>query len=221
MDKIDFKKSDRHLYTGRIGRFDSLRVPAMTFLMIAGTGDPNTAPAYAQAVAALYGLSYGIKFARKKRFGRDHVVPPLEGLWWADDMRTFQTREKSAWKWTMCLRQPDDVTTELLSDIRAEIIAKNSKKKNPATDTETLSRTRLELFDEGDVVQVLHIGSYDAESPVLARMHQEVIPGLGLDMRGRHHEIYLSDPRRVSPEKLKTILRQPVQPKIGLVSPKD
>ena len=210
MDRLDFKKADRAFYTGKVGRFDRLTAPAWDFLMIDGAGDPNTAPAYARSVAALYALSYGLKFARKSALGRDHVVPPLEALWWADDMRTFQTRQKSAWKWTLCLRQPPDVTPDMLEDIRAQVIAKTTRKKDAATDPDTLTRVRFAQFEEGDVIQTLHVGSYDDETPVLAHLHDAVIPGLGLTMRGRHHEIYLSDPRRVAPEKLKTLLRQPV-----------
>ena len=215
MEKIDFKKIDKPLYSGKVGRFDRLYVPRQTFLMIDGAGDPNTDLRYARALAALYGLAYPIKFALKRSVMRDHVVPPLEGLWWADDMDSFVTRRKTDWKWTMCLRQPDEVTADLLEGIRAESIAKNAKKKDAPTDTETLQRVRLETFEEGDVVQTLHVGPYDDEGPVLAHLHDNVIPQMGLAMRGRHHEIYLSDVRRTAPEKLKTILRQPVAPSGG------
>jgi hypothetical protein len=211
MEKLDFKKADRAFYTGKAGRFDRLTLPSMRFLMIDGEGDPNNAPAYARAAAALYALSYGLKFHGKQTLGQDHAVGPLEGLWWADDMETFVTRDKAAWKWTMCIRQPTWVSGDVFEEIRSSVTAKQAKKKDAATDEATLARVRLEDFEEGDVVQVLHIGSYDDEAPVLAHMHGEVIPGMGLAMRGLHHEIYLSDPRRVAPEKLRTILRQPVE----------
>lgn len=213
MDRLDFKKTDRALYAGKVGRFDRLVVPRMRFLMIDGAGDPNTAPAYARAVAALYALSYAIKFHRKRALGRDHVVAPLEGLWWADDMSTFVSRDKAAWKWTMCLRQPGDVTQDMLDALRPGVIAKMAKKTDAATDAATLLTARLQEIEEGEVVQVLHVGSYDDEGPVLTRLHEGIIPELGLELHGLHHEIYLNDPRRVAPEKLKTILRQPVRPR--------
>lgn len=211
MEKLDFKKTDKAFYTGKVGRFDLLTIPKMRFLRIDGAGDPNVAPGYAASVAALYGLSYGIKFHCKAVLVRDHVVPPLEALWWADDMATFVTRDKAQWQWTLCLRQPDYVDQAMFDAVRAVVIAKNAKKKDAATDAAHLQAVRLEDFDEGLVMQVLHQGPYDDEGPVLAKMHGEAIPEQGLRMRGLHHEIYLGDPRRVAPEKLKTILRQPVE----------
>lgn len=209
MIKTDFKKRDKALYSGKVGRFDLIEVPEQGFLMIDGAGDPNTAPAYGRAVAALYGLSYGLKFHGKPR-GVDHVVPPLEGLWWADDMDSFVARDKGSWKWTMMIRQPDWVSDADLAQVLETVVTKTAKKKDAPTDEATLRNVRLERFCEGLVVQVLHVGPYDAEGPVLAQMHGRFIPESGLVMRGLHHEIYLGDPRKLSPDKLKTILRQPV-----------
>lgn len=209
MIKTDFKKQDKALYTGKVGRFDVIEVPKQLFLMIDGAGNPGTAPAYGRAVAALYGLSYGLKFQGKPQ-GVDHVVPPLEGLWWADDMDSFITREKDKWFWTMMIRQPDWVTATDLAQVLEGVVVKIVKKRDAATDEATLRKVRLEAFHEGQVVQVLHVGSYDQEGPVLADMHNRFIPENGFEMRGLHHEIYLGDPRKVAPEKLKTILRQPV-----------
>lgn len=209
MIKTDFKKQDKALYTGKVGRFDVIEVPEQSFLMIDGAGNPGTAPAYGRAVAALYGLSYGLKFHGKPQ-GVDHVVPPLEGLWWADDMDSFITREKDKWLWTMMIRQPDWVTAKDLAKVLENVVAKTAKKRDAATDEASLRKVRLEGFCEGQVVQVLHVGSYDQEGPVLADMHNRFIPENGFEMRGLHHEIYLDDPRKLAPEKLKTILRQPV-----------
>ncbi len=209
MLKTDFKKQDKALYSGKVGRFDVIDVPEMNFQMIDGIGDPNTAPAYGRAVAALYGLSYGVKFYGKPR-GVDHVVPPLEGLWWADDMGSFTSRDKDSWKWRMMIRQPDWVGVEDLAAVQESVIAKTAKKKDAPTDEETLRAVRLERFHEGLAVQVLHIGPYDAEGPVLEEMHKRFIPDNGFVARGLHHEVYLGDPRKVAPDKLKTILRQPV-----------
>jgi hypothetical protein len=209
MDKLNFKKQDKALYSGKVGRFDVLDVPAMPFLSIEGQGEPSGA-VYAQAVAALYSVSYNLKFFSKQQLGRDYGVAPLEGLWWADDMNTFITREKSAWKWRMMIRQPDWFTGLQVSDARAAVIEKQGKMKEPKAERESLEKLRFGAYDEGLSVQVLHVGSYDEEGPVLEQMHHSFIPENGYKMTGLHHEIYIGDPRRVAPEKLKTILRQPV-----------
>jgi len=203
MDKVDFKKELRHLYNPSAREFSVVDVPEMQFVMLDGHGDPNTEPAYQEAVAALYAVAYKLKFMSKKQMEKDYVVPPLEGLWWADDMDTFTVnRDKSAWDWTMMIMQPDWITPELFAQAVAEV---QKSKALPA-----LSKMRLERYAEGLSVQILHIGSYDAEAPTLERLHREFIPQNGYVEAGKHHEIYLSDPRKVAPEKLKTVLRQPV-----------
>lgn len=202
MDKIDFKKEWSHLYNPPSRDFLLVEVPEMQFLMLDGHGDPNTEPAYQEAVEALYGVAYKLKFMSKKQFEKDYVVPPLEGLWWADDMETFISRDKSAWDWTMMIMQPEWITPEMFAQAVAEV---QKSKALPA-----LSKMRLERYAEGLSVQILHIGSYDAEAPTLERLHREFIPQNGYVEAGKHHEIYLSDPRKVAPEKLKTVLRQPV-----------
>jgi len=207
--KIDFKRQDAKLYSGKEERFDLVKVPPFKFLMIDGEGGP-VGESYPLAIAALYGLSYGLKFFSKIELEKDYVVGPLEGLWWADDMKTFITREKSAWKWTMMIRQPDWLNGEHLDQVLEASIAKNGEKADAPTDEATLRAVRLETFDEGDCVQVLHVGSYDDEGPILAKLHNEHIPQNKMKMIGKHHEIYLNDPRKVTADKLKTILRQPV-----------
>ncbi|MFJ3956724.1 GyrI-like domain-containing protein [Arthrobacter sp. NPDC090010] len=202
-DKIDFKKS-LDSYQAVRGDFRVLEIPQMRYLMIDGHGDPNTSPAYAAALAALYPVAYKLKFASKKELGRDYVVPPLEGLWWAEDMDAFTTsRDKSRWEWTMMLMVPEWIDESTFADAFAQAGAK--------APPERLSEVRLETLSEGLSVQTLHLGSFDDEGPVLQRMHHEFIPGNGFQLSGKHHEIYLSDARKVSPEKLRTILRQPVQ----------
>jgi hypothetical protein len=203
MTKIDFKKELRHMYQPSAREFTVVDVPPMQFLMIDGHGDPNIAQEYRDAIKALYAVAYKIKFASKKALGRDYIVPPLEGLWWAEDMEAFTTaRDKSAWDWTMMIMQPEWITDE----ISAGAIGQVQKAKNlPA-----LPKLRLEAYHEGLSVQILHIGSYDDEGPVLHRMHHEFIPENSLRMNGKHHEIYLSDARKVAPERLRTVLRQPV-----------
>jgi hypothetical protein len=169
--------------------------------MIDGHGDPNT-PVYEAAVSALYPVAYGIKFRSKKELGRDYVVMPLEGLWWAADMSTFTSaRDKSQWDWTLMIMTPDWVPARMFEDA-----VEQARDKGVAR----ADHVRLEVLSEGRCVQALHVGPYDDEAELLRRIHEEFIPGRGLRMTGRHHEIYLSDPRRTDPAKLRTILRQPV-----------
>jgi len=202
MEKIDFKKTLKHLYAPK-KKFEIVDVPEMQFLMVDGHGDPNTAQEYADAVEALFGVAYKMKFISKKTLERDYTVPPLEGLWWAEDMDTFVSRDKSAWDWTMMIMTPDWITAEIF----AEAVDEVRKKKAPAS----LDKVRLEKYHEGLSVQIMHIGSYDDEAPTIAALHNEFLPANNLTENGKHHEIYLSDPRRVAPEKLKTVLRQPVK----------
>jgi len=201
-DKIDLKK-ELDCYAATRSEFRILEVPPANYLMIDGEGDPNT-PVFAEATESLYPLAYTIKFASKRELGRDYVVPPLEGLWWADDMAAFTARrDKSRWSWTLLIMQPEWIDAAFVEQARETV---RTKKAPPRLDD-----IRFETLDEGLCVQTLHVGSFDDEAPVLARMHHEFIPANGLRMTGRHHEIYLSDPRRTAPEKLRTILRQPVE----------
>lgn len=202
MDRYDVKKALRELYAPKAGEFTFVDVPTQTFLAVDGAGDPNTSESYAQAVSALYAASYAVKFASKAN-GRALVVGPLEGLWRADDMDAFTGRDKDAWQWTMLISQPPWVTASDAEDAVSKAGAK--KDHSPA-----LGSVRLTTLSEGRCVQTLHIGSYDDEAPVLHRLHHEFMPAHGLAFGGDHHEIYLGDPRRTAPERLKTVLRQPV-----------
>lgn len=203
MDVFDIKKERKDLYAPRAGAFTVVDVPELAFLMVDGHGNPNTAPAYRDAVEALYSVSYAVRFAAKKELGRVHVVAPLEGLWWAENPDVFLTGSKDDWSWTMMIHQPDWITPELVEAARATVV---KTKELPA-----LGALRFERFAEGPSVQALHVGSYDDEGPVIARMH-EFAAEQGLVLRGQHHEIYLGDPRKVEPAKLRTVLRQPVIP---------
>jgi len=203
MTKIDFKKEWKDLYCPSKKDFRIVKVPLLKYLMVDGQGDPNSAPEYGAAVETLFAVAYKIKFFSKKA-GQDYVVPPLEGLWWAEDMESFTAaRDKSQWDWTMMIMTPDWITEEDFIQSAEEAAQKK--------DLTALGKLRLEDYREGLCVQILHLGSYDDEGPVLSRLHQEWMPENGYDSSGKHHEIYLSDPRRVSPEKLKTILRQPIR----------
>lgn len=203
MAKVDFKKTYKELY-GPPKRFVLVDVPEMQFLMVDGHGDPNVAQAYQDAVEALYALAYKIKFISKKQLERDYVVPPLEGLWWAEDMATFSTaRDKSQWDWTMMIMTPEWITADIFTAAGEQV----RQSKDPAA----LDKVRLERYHEGLSVQIMHVGSYDDEGPTLLKLHEQFLPQNGLVENGKHHEIYLGDPRRVAPEKLKTVLRQPVR----------
>ena len=202
MTKYDIRKDRKALYSGKAGDIILLETPSQTFLACDGAGNPNTVPAYAEAVQALYTSAYTLKFASKAA-GQDFTVPPLEGLWWADDWSAYTERRKDEWSWTMLIAVPPFVAPGMAE---AAITAAKEKKGFPALD-----RVRVETIEEGRCAQVMHVGSYDDEAPLLARLHQEFLPAHGLRERGKHHEVYLSDPRRTAPEKLKTVLRQPVE----------
>ncbi|WP_257457137.1 GyrI-like domain-containing protein [Archangium lipolyticum] len=204
MDKYDIKKAHRELYAPPSKEFTVVEVPELRYLAVDGRGDPNTSAAYANAVEALYGVAYALKFASKSTLGRDFVVGPLEGLWRADDPSVFVTRHKEGWEWTMMISQPDWLTEEM---VEAAIDAVARKRGENAA----LGKLRLFSLAEGTCVQILHIGSYDDETPTLERLHHRYLPDNGLAFNGDHHEIYLSDARRTAPARLKTILRQPVK----------
>jgi hypothetical protein len=201
--KVDLKRELPELYSAA-RRPGLVEVPELAFLMIDGHGDPNTASEYAQAVEAIYTVAYTTKFILKRaRDGIDFGVMPLEGLWWTPDMATFTTDDKSAWDWTMMIAQPEQVTPEVVEQARAKAAGKKA--------LAAIDRVRLERFSEGRAAQVMHIGPYATEGPTIQRLHA-FIAEQGCERAGKHHEIYLSDPRRSAPEKMKTIVRQPVTP---------
>jgi len=202
VEKIDFKKSLPDLYRPPTDRFVSADVPAMQFVKIDGRGDPNTAPAYKLAIEWLYAVSYAMKFAARAAKGKDYVVPPLEGLWWADDPADFVARRKERWCWTMMIMAPEFIDRPLFE------AAVEKAKKKLGTPPDSL---RFERLEEGTVLQILHVGSYDDEGPTLAKLHDEEMPSRDLTFAGPHHEIYLSDARKTEPARLRTILRQPVK----------
>lgn len=204
MDKIDFKKALKHLYAPTAKEFDVVNIPNMQFIKVDGKGDPGTTKEYVDAVSWLYGVAYPIKFESKHELGRDYTVPPLEGLWWADDITAFAGGKRDEWKWTMMIMQPDWIAEPMF---RAATSAA-AQKLGAAPES-----LRLENFDEGLSAQILHVGPYAEEAPTIARLHEEFLPGNGLVENGHHHEIYLGDPRRTDPAKLKTVLRQPVRKK--------
>ncbi len=208
MAKKDLKKELKHLYFPSTKECVFVDVPDMSFLMIDGQGDPNTAQEYKDAIEALYSVSFTVKFmVKKKKPVQDYVVMPLEGLWWADDMNDFLKGNKDTWKWTAMIVQPTQVTKTLIT----EVIEQVEKKKNPPA----LPKLRFERFHEGLSAQIMHIGPYSAEGPTIEKLHTFIREN-GYEFDGlieKHHEIYLSDPRRTPKEKWKTVIRQPVMSK--------
>lgn len=202
MNKRDIKRELRELYSASAKRIAEVDVPALSYLMIDGEGDPNTTPAYGRAVEALFTVSYTVKFAFKKSpAGMDYTVMPLEGLWWADDWSVFLSNDRTRWKWTMMIMQPDFVPQAFIADM----ILKVAQTKNlPA-----LAKLRLERFSEGHSAQILHIGPFTEEGPTIEKLHAHIDGKSG--RTGKHHEIYLSDVRRAAPSKWKTIIRQPMK----------
>ena len=206
MDKIDFKNLYKDLYNPSASEVSKVHVPDMPVLMIEGQGDP-AGPEFAQAVEALYGTAFTIKFWPKKHEApkgyTEYIVPALEALWWTDgDGRLFDKVPRSQWRWTAMIPQPAFVTAQLVSAAK-RVLA--TKKPNPR-----LSDLKFEIFKEGDAVQIMHIGPYSEEMPNLQKL-EAYMQAHGLVSNGKHHEIYLGDPRRTTPEKLHTILRHPVR----------
>lgn len=201
--KVDYKKELKHLYNASAKEAVLVEVPEMRFLMIDGAGDPNTSREYQAAVEALFTLAYTIKFMVKKgKEALDYGVMPLEGLWWVEDMRQFSLEDKDSWLWRMMIMQPEAVTESLFHEALAQ-----AAKKKPLP---SLSKIKFEVFNEGTSAQIMHLGPYSAEGPTVEKLHR-FIRESGCSLRGKHHEIYLSDPRKSAPEKMKTIIRQPVK----------
>jgi hypothetical protein len=203
MEKLDLKKQWKQLYQPPAGEITTVTVPPLTYLMVDGQGDPNKSKTFEEAVEALYALSYTLKFTLKKSpRAIDYGVMPLEGLWWADDPHVFMHVDKSAWKWTAMILQPEFISPANVDAAIAEV----RRKKNPAA----LDRVRFETLEEGESVQTLYFGPFSEEGPTIRRMH-DTIHATGKELYGKHHEIYLSDPRRTAPAKLRTIIRQPMR----------
>lgn len=197
--KVDFKKEFKELYN--VPKKNHLvTVPEMNYLMIDGKGDPNTSPAFQTAIEALYSVSYAAKFSSKAA-GLDYVVMPLEALWYMDKMDDFLSAPKDDWKWTAMIMQPPHITPEMIEEAIETV-----RKKKKLVPVEQL---RFQSYNEGPSVQILYVGPFDDEHPTIIKLH-EFAQEQGYALSSKHHEIYLSDFRKVDPSKLKTIIRQPV-----------
>jgi hypothetical protein len=201
MEKLDLVKQMKEFYSASMNKVVFIKMPSLNYLMIDGQGDPNTSQVYKNSVQALFSLPYGLKFAVKKQKPFiDFKVMPLEGLWWVDDMTQFSVKSKGDWKWTMMILQPDLITDEMVAEIRDQVI-----KKKGLILAESVKFIR---YEEGDCVQILHLGPYSTESNDIEKLHT-TISEHGFQRKGKHHEIYLNTPLKTVPENLRTIIRQP------------
>jgi hypothetical protein len=212
MQKLDLKKELKYLYAPSAKKVESVEVPVMRFLMIDGAIEPGqapgTSPLFQENMQALYGAAYTLKFSAKLRTvdPLDYPVMALEGLWWVED-GSFDIQKPGNWKYTVMIMQPDQITEEMFMDALGQL--RKKKGEQPV-----FSRLRLDSYHEGLSVQVTHIGPYSTEPDSVEKMHafmqangyQDLV-GLG----GKHHEIYMGDPRRADPARLKTVLRHPVK----------
>lgn len=198
--KIDFKKELKELYAPSAKEISVVKVPKLNFLSIEGKGDPNTSQEYKEAVEALFPVAFKIKFTVKKELGQDYAVMPLEGLWWAADMNKFSANDKNAWLWESLIMQPSFITQKIFQKAVDEVKAKK--------DLPGLAKIKFITLEEGFSAQILYVGSYSEEKNTIEKLHA-FIKEKGGSLTQKHHEIYLSDPRKTAPEKLKTIIRQP------------
>lgn len=203
MKKIDYKKEFKELYKVSSTKVEIVEVPKLNFLMINGAGDPNTSIEYKEAIEALFAISYALKFMVKKgELQIDYGVMPLEGLWWVDDMSKFSVDRKGDWNWTAMIMQPELITTSLVDTAKVKVGLKKNLK--------ALNKIRFESNIEGKSAQTMHIGPFSEEGPAIQKIHDFIAENNGV-IKGKHHEIYLSDIRRAAPEKWKTIIRQPFE----------
>lgn len=211
MDKLDYKKEYKYLYMPKTKPM-IIEVPEMTFIMVDGKGNPNTCDDYKNALEVLYGLSYGIKMSKMNGTQPEgyfeYVMPPLEGLWWVDDC-SFDGRnisDKNKFCWTSMIRQPEFVIPEVFERAK-EVLLKKKPNLN-------LSAARLTKYTEGLCCQVMHIGSYDDEPAAIDKLEKYILEsGYVNDITRvrRHHEIYLGDPRKTAPKRLRTVIRHPIR----------
>ncbi len=201
METIDFKKQYRALYSAPQGTPAIVDVPPLQYLMVDGSGDPNTSPRFPECMSGLYPVAYTLRFAIKAEEEVAYSVMPLQGLWWLPD-GDFDFSAKDRWIWTLMIMQPDYVTEE-----RFEAARESAKQKQPLPIFDEL---RLEVYEEGLAAQIMHIGPYADEAPNIEKLHA-FIHEQGYTLRGKHHEIYIGDPNRSAPEKLRTIIRQPIE----------
>jgi hypothetical protein len=202
--KIDLKKELKYLFSPSAKTPEIIKVPSFKYIMVDGEGDPSNSEEFSDKVALLYGLSYTIKFMLKKdeKDPFDYVVMPLSGLWCADDISAYAEGRREEWKWTLMIMQPDRVTKDIFEEAKVKLI----KKKDP----KHIDDASFDIYKEGSCAQIMHIGPYKDEAPTIRTLH-DFFKEKGFTFNGKHHEIYLSDPRKCDPAKMKTIIRQPIK----------
>ena len=203
--KIDYKKDFKYLFSPSAKEPEIVEVPDFTYIMIDGKGYPGTSKDFQDKIQVLYGLSYTIKFMLKldKIDPLDYTVPPLSGLYYADDMKVFiDEGRRDEWEWTVMILQPDRVTEAIFEKAKEQLV----RKKNLSF----IDKAYLQIYKEGLSAQIMHLGPYDQEGPTIEKLHT-FFQSKGYTFNGKHHEIYLSDPRRGKPEKIKTVIRQPIK----------
>jgi len=208
METIDLRKQMKDLWSPPAGKVVLVTVPAMPYLVIEGVGNPSTSRAFQEAIQALYSAAYTMKFGAKSAGVAEWKVMPLEALWWKPSGRDLSDADYAAttpveMAWKALLMQPTVVTGDMLEQAKAEVVRK--KKDVPA-----LAQVRLETWAEGLCAQTMYVGPYEGERATIDMMHTWMVAN-GYRSRGRHHELYLSDPNRTAPERLRTILRLPVE----------
>jgi hypothetical protein len=206
MPKIDLKKELKPLYTASSKKAALVDIPRMKFLMVDGSGHPDGNPLFQQGMEALFGVAYTLKFSSKLGPQKlDWTMMPPEGVWWVEGSECFEKADKSAWRWTLMIAQPDAVTSGMVREAKKKL----KERKNPAL----VDEVRLESLRKERCVQILHIGPYNAEQPAIEKLLAFAAEN-GYKVAGRHREIYFSDPKRTKPEKLKTIIRLPVSKQV-------
>jgi hypothetical protein len=203
MDKLDFKKEYKHLYNPSANFVSVVDVPVFNYIMVDGQGAPDGAEAQ-QAIEMPFPVAYAIKFISKAR-DKDYGVMPLEGLWWADDMNDFVAGNRDKWKWTYMIMQPDFISQKDFEEAINKVQSKNKEMK--------LSNVHFDYFAEGKAAQIMHIGPFSEEHTNIRKIHEHIaaLGGKFDGLKEKHHEIYLSDMRKVAPSAMKTVLRQPFQ----------
>jgi len=203
VEKTDYKRKYKEFYKPGDKEAVIVNIPSFNFLTIDGCDARPESKDFQEAIQALFTLSYKIKFESKKKYNKDYVVMPLEGLWWADDMQAFVNGQKEDWKWTLMIMQPEFIS---LADLKT---ATSLSKEKVASST--LEKIKLRSFEEGRSAQILHIGPFSEEARSINKIHELIaeIKGSFNGKMNKHHEIYLSDFRKVDPLKMRTIIRQP------------
>lgn len=198
--KVDLKKVQKELFNVKVGEFKKVYCDKAYYIALDGEGDPNNNEEYLKKIGALYKIAYKVKMAYKED-GKDFVVMPLSGLWWSENYNDFIEDNKDGWKWTMMTQLPEFVKEDDIELKKQEVLKEELG--------EYIEDIRYIEYSEGDAYETLYVGHYSEEGETVRKLHETILRNEH-KIRGKHHEIYLSDPRKTEPAKLKTIIRQPV-----------